>query len=101
MTAADELLREAARQRLLTALPYFRNAVADALKEGPAKLAVITQIPNGEGGTTPKAVMAFDGAEFFEDLAVVLGAAPHTEEDDFKARALQFLQKHGIRNAGD
>ena len=34
--------------------------------------------------------------DFFDDLALVLGVGPQTEEDDMEASALAFLQNHNI-----
>lgn len=83
-----------AKERLLLALPYLRNAVAQAKqKTGRAQIAVLATNPNGSGNL----IARFEADEFFADLEAVLGAAAQTEEDDLKAEALQFLQLHGLK----
>lgn len=83
---------DAAKERLLAALPYFRKAVSDAKKKGAVQLGVLATNPDGSGNIEVR----FEASEFFDDLATVLGAPPQTEEDDMKAKALAFLQRHGL-----
>jgi hypothetical protein len=87
---------EEAKETLVSALPYFRKAVADARtsdSEGTVKMAIVHKYADGTG----KVGMTFDCDEFFDDLALVLGAGPQTEEDDLKAEARKFVQKFGLK----
>lgn len=84
--------KEQAIEKLRGALPYFRKAVVDAKKQGNVQLGVMATNPDGSG----QVLMRFDSEDFFDDLALVLGVGPQTEEDDTKASALAFLQNHNI-----
>ena len=88
---------EQARDSLTRALPYFRHAVEEARKKGIVKLGILSENPDGSG----KLEMKFDCDEFFEDLALVLGAPPQTEEDSINAKAMAFMQQHGLRVSGE
>ena len=79
-------------QRLREALPYLRNAVAEASASGVAQLAVVSTKPDGSGNLVCK----FECVEFMADLAAVVGAGPQTEDDDARAEARKFLQRNGI-----
>lgn len=83
-------------QRLRKALPYLRNAVAEASASGVAQLAVVSTKPDGSG----KLVCKFECVEFMADLAAVVGAGPQTEDDDARAEARKFLQRNGIASTG-
>lgn len=83
-------------QRLREALPYLRNAVAEASASGVAQLAVVSTKPDGSG----KLVCKFECVEFMADLAAVVGAGPQTEDDDARAEARKFLQRNGIASTG-
>lgn len=85
--------REEAVERMKQALPYFRHAISEAAKSGDVKLGVLSYAPDGSG----QIISSFECAEFFEDIALIIGAAPQTEEDTLQAKAVQFLQKFGIR----
>ena len=87
---------QAKLQRLREALPYLRNAVAEASASGVAQLAVVSTKPDGSG----KLVCKFECVEFMADLAAVVGAGPQTEDDDARAEARKFLQRNGIASTG-
>jgi len=85
--------RDDATRDLLSALPYFRKAVADVrAKGGKVQLGVLSTNADGSG----KIEMRFDADEFFDDLALILNAPPQTEKDDMAARALKFFQTHRL-----
>ena len=87
---------EQARDDLARALPYFRYAVDVASKNGAVKLGILRENPDGSG----KVEMKFECGQFFQDLELVLGAPPQSERDTAKAKALEFLQQHGLHTAG-
>lgn len=86
-------MSDEARQRLLTALPHFRLAMEEAKAKGTPGLAVVALNPDGKSGHV---TCQFEMAEFFEDLAAVLGVGPSTKEEVMEAEAQQFLDKHGL-----
>lgn len=86
---------EQARDSLTRALPYFRHAVEEARKKGIVKLGILSENRDGSG----KLEMKFECDEFFEDLALVLGAPAQSEEDTINAKALSFMQQHGLKVA--
>ena len=83
-----------ARADLMAALPHFRYAVAEAQKNGQVMLGILCERSDG----SRKLEMSFDCAEFFDDLALVLGAAPQSAQDDLQASATQFAHQHNIRS---
>jgi hypothetical protein len=84
---------EEAKAALLRAIPYFRHAIEEARKLGDVKMGILADKPDGSGELT----MRFECEEFFADIALVIGAPEHTEQDESKAKALAFLQKHGLK----
>jgi len=82
-----------AKERLMTALPYFRKAVADAKKKGRVQLGILATNPDGSGDIE----MRFDCDEFFADIETALGAPAQTKDDDMEADALKFLNTHRIK----
>jgi hypothetical protein len=85
---------EQAKQDLLAALPHFRYSTAEAKKNGAVKLGILCEYQDG----TKKLEVSFACDEFFEDLALVLGAPAQSQEDNLKASARQFVQQHGIQS---
>ncbi len=84
---------EEAKERLLGAIPYLRTAIKDANKEGAAELGILAKQKDGSG----RIVCSFDCNEFFDDLCKVIGAPEQTEEDDWKAKAVKFVQEFKLR----
>lgn len=82
-----------AKAKLLAALPYLRHGIAEANKEGTAQIGIISTHPNGAG----RVVLEFVVDEFISDLAVVLDAPEQTEKDTAQAKAVQFLNEHGLK----
>ena len=83
---------ELAKERMRTAIPYFRGAIADAKKNGVVKLGILAENPDGSG----KLEMKFECEDFFSDLALVAEAKPQTKEDDAAVSARKFLSLHGL-----
>jgi hypothetical protein len=81
-----------AKERLVSAMPYFRNAANKAKMEGEFRLAVVSTNNDGSG----RVLMQFAPGDFFEDLALVLGVPAQSAEADLKADALAFLHRHGL-----
>jgi hypothetical protein len=86
--------KEAAKVKLLEILPHLRYSVAQAAKEGTAKLGILSEDEFGGG----KIVSQFRAEEFLNDLAELLEAPPQNAEDDNSAAALQFFHKHNLEN---
>lgn len=87
---------EEAKQTLLCALPYLRHGIAEAKKEGVPALGIISKSPDGSG----RVILDFTVDEFISDLEIVLKAPPQTEEDTANAKAVQFLNEHGLTLGG-
>lgn len=85
--------QEKAKATLVDALDYLRHSVVLAEKTGTPKLAVLSCNPDGSG----KVIAKFDCAEFFADLATVLGVGEQTQEGKLKAQAVAFLHTNNIR----
>jgi len=85
--------KQEAMARLLAGMPYFRNAVDTASKNGTVKLAILSEMPDGSG----KIECKFECADFFADIATIIDAPAQTKQDDMTAAATRFLQKHGIK----
>ena len=83
--------KEKAIEDLTIAIPYLRHSVAEAAKKGKAKLAITAEFPDGGG----QIQCSFD-IDFVEAVAVALGLPEQTEEDTLKAKAEEFVQKHGL-----
>lgn len=85
---------EEATEALKNALPYLRYAVEQAREDGGiAKLAVASENPDGSG----KLIAKFECDEFFEDIATVIGLGPQTEEQTNDAKAVELLQRIGVK----
>jgi len=93
-TEVNDMNREinAAKERLMTAMPYFRKAVSDSRKKGTVQLGVLAANADGSGNIE----MRFEADGFFDDLALVIGCPMQTDEDDMRADALKFIQRHGL-----
>ena len=88
--------KEEAAARLLEALPIFRKAVSDASTRGLPQLGIIAANPDGSG----QVLIRFDAGDLFEDLALVLGAEPWSEEESRRASTLAFLHHLTIVGPG-
>lgn len=90
---------ETAKERLLVAIPYFRNAVnsakANAGAGGKVQMGILAVKPDGSG----KIEMQFDCEEFFKDIEEVLGSPEHTIEKDMEVEAFKFMNQHGIKSS--
>jgi hypothetical protein len=86
-TASAE--QEEARNRLLQAMPHFRFAMKEAAKKGAPHVGILSVQPDGSGGIEAK----FAAPDFFNDLALVLGAPPQSKEDDMMAGATRLVQQ--------
>jgi hypothetical protein len=89
---AKEHKASMARERLLSAMPYFRNAIQKAKKDGVMKLGILQYNEDGSG----KIEAAFEFEDFFADIEAIIDAPPSTEEDLLKAQAALFCQTHGL-----
>jgi hypothetical protein len=89
----DALKQTEAKDRLLVALPYLRDAADKARSKGAVHLGILAVQPSGSGQIT----MRFEADSFFEDLALVLDAPPLTQQDKTAADALLFLHSHGLK----
>lgn len=87
---------ETAKDRLLLAIPYFRNAIASAKAKcdagGKVQLGVLATNADGSGNIEVR----FDCEEFFSDIEELISAPEPTEEDNTKVEAFKFLSKHGL-----
>jgi hypothetical protein len=86
--------RKAAIAKMLVAIPFMRHAMKQASQEGQAKIGILSV---REGGGT--VVAQFDAPEFFDELALIVGAPPQTEEDDLNAGARAIIDRLGLRGA--
>ena len=86
------MVKLAAHQRLLQALPYFRQAILNAEKtagkDGWVEMGILAVNSDGSGNIE----LQCDCKEFFADLATLLDAPPHTREDTYNVNAVKFLQ---------
>ena len=87
-----EKARAAALKKMLIALPYMRHAAKEASETGKVFIGILSVNDDGSG----RVVARFEGPEFFDDLALVLGAPDQTEEDDMKAEAASLLDNLGL-----
>jgi homoaconitase/3-isopropylmalate dehydratase large subunit len=87
---------EEAKQTLLGALPYLRHGIAEAKKEGVPKIGILATKPDSSG----RVVVEFMVEEFISDLEIVLKAPQQTDEDTANAKAVQFLNEHGLKLGG-
>lgn len=95
--AAEPVPMTDAKNRLLTGINYLRVAVENAEKKGTPKLAVLAEKP--DGGKSIE--VEFLATDFFADLAVVLDAPAITDRNRLAAKALKFVQEHGIKPKGE
>jgi len=82
-------MKEAARERMLKALPHMRFAVKEAAEQGEVHLGILAMKPDRSG----KITATFQATEFFEDLALLIDAPPQTKEDDMDAAAARLVQQ--------
>lgn len=87
--AATNPEADEARARLLQALPHFRFAMKLAAKNGAPMVGILSVAPDGSGSVEAK----FAAPDFFDDLALVLGAPAQTTEDDMTAGATKLMQQ--------
>ena len=80
--------------RLKAALPYLRYAGQEAAELGKPKLAITSETEGGTG----KVHVSLDLDLFLKDIELVLDVPPQTDKDNERASALQFAQKHNIKN---
>jgi hypothetical protein len=89
---------ETAKDRLLVAVPFFRNAIATAQKKlsegGRVQLGILATNADGSGNVE----MRFDCEEFFADIEELVNAPAQTTEDDVRVAAEKFLQEHGLKS---
>lgn len=95
MATKDEI-----REKLLLALPYFRNAMKKATAEAPPGSTIGVGILHYTRSGSGKIVAKFEAPEFFEDIAMLIDAPAYTEADDAmaneQAKADELLQKLGL-----
>jgi hypothetical protein len=83
---------EEAKRDFMIALPHFRHAMTLARDEaGDGGMIGIGIIAIPAGGQSGQIVARFNAAEFFEDLATLLGAPAQTEDDVLDAKAQQIV----------
>lgn len=87
---------ETAKERLLVAIPYFRNAINTAKTNvgegGKVQMGILSVNADGSG----QIEMKFDCEDFFKDIEEVLGSPEHTMEKDMEVEAFKFMQTHGL-----
>lgn len=70
------------KERLLVAIPFFRNAIASAQKKldngGKVQLGILATNADGSGNIECR----FDCEEFFADIEALVNAPAQTNEDD-------------------
>jgi len=79
------------------AIGYMRHAAKDAAKDGAVEIGILSVKESGAG----RVVARFEAPEFFEDLALIIGAPEQTKEDDLKAEAAQLLDGFGFSYQGE
>lgn len=88
-----ERKREAAIDKMKKAVPFMRHAAKLAAEGGAVHIGILCVRPDGSGSVIAK----FEGPEFFDDLALIVGAPEQTEEDEMAASAQELLDKLGAR----
>jgi hypothetical protein len=83
--------KEAAIKKMKLAIGYMRHAVKVAAESGDVEIGILSVKPDGTG----KIVAMFEAPEFFDDLALLIGAPEQTKEDDMKAEAAAILDGVG------
>lgn len=79
---------EEAKNNLMKALPILRVSMEEASKNGcTAGIGIISYIKNGGGNV----IVRFEAPEFMEDLAIVLGVGPMTDDERKVALADKIL----------
>lgn len=85
-----------AKERLLKAILYFRNAINEAKatvgEGGKVQMGVLSVEADGSG----RVGLKFDCEEFFNDIEEILGSPEHTTEKDMEVEAFKFMQKPGL-----
>lgn len=83
------MTQEEAREKILTVLPYLRDAMAEARAKGEAHLGFLALEPDGG----KRLIMSMRAEEFLDDLCTALGApTENTEEEQLDAGALRIVQ---------
>jgi hypothetical protein len=77
---------ESIRQKVLLCIPHFRHAIKKARAEGKAEIGILAITDKGG-----RVICHFEAEEFIEDLAKLVGAGPHTEEDEMVASAQEIV----------
>jgi hypothetical protein len=94
----DDAKLEEVKNKFRQALPYFRLAMEEAKEKagegGKVGFGVIAVPKVGDGRITAQ----FDGAEFFEDLALLIGVGPSTEDEVLDAKAKRIVDMFGAGN---
>jgi hypothetical protein len=83
----EEKRRETAIDKMKKALPFMRHAVKLAAADGAVHFGILSVRPDGSGTVMAK----FEAAEFFDDLALIVGAPEQTKDDEMKAEAARIL----------
>jgi hypothetical protein len=84
--------KEAAIKKMKLAIGYMRHAAKDAAKDGVVEIGILSVKESGAG----RVVARFEAPEFFDDLALIIGAPEQTAEDDMKAEAAALLDGFGF-----
>lgn len=84
--------KETAKERLLTVIKHLRFAMKEAEAGGKVQLGILSVLPDSSGKITAR----FDAKDFIEDVALVIGAPPYTENDEMEAKATKLLHELGM-----
>lgn len=89
--------REQAIEHLVSVMHHFRHAIEQAKitagSTGTVGLGILAVRPDGSG----RIIAQLEAPEFFEDLALVIGARPSTDEEKAQARLTQIIDE-GFEN---
>jgi len=85
--------KQEARARLLEVIKHLRYASKEASAEGKVQLGILSVKPEGGG----RIVASMDAGSFIEDIALLIDAPEHTEDDHLEASAEAFLHRFGLR----
>jgi len=88
--------REEAIDAMKSVIHHFRHSMEEAKSaagpDGTVGFGILAVHKDGSGVL----ISRFDAPEFFEDLALIIGAPPSTAEDKMDAIATQFMDLHGL-----
>jgi len=87
-----EAEKEEIKAKIRSVMKHFRLALKEAEQHGTPMLLLAGQKPDGSG----QRVMSLPVGEFFADLAILVDAEPDSMEDEMRAKAAHFMQKHGL-----